>query len=747
MFTIRSVKTKILALSLIAVLVTAVVIVGMVLLQRGGLKAGINGEVLQQGRNEIKAVSTDIYTLCQTTDELVRYQVQSALELAKVHISTHGSPRLTADTVTWRKPDGSELVVPRVMFGGTWLGQSRNMSDYIPVVDDVFKSVGIHCSIFQRINEQGDMLRIASSANQDGQRLTGSISPAVNPDGSPNKGLQKVISGESHTGVTQLTGSLKITTFEPFYDDGGRVIGMIACGFDTSKIATLRDSILSTVVGKTGAVSVFQGSGSQRGNYIISPQGARDGENALDLTDLNGEAYIQKITETASGLSEGEIVFCEHPLLNESTGRNENELTACIYYAPWDWVITAGTFESDYQEALVKVDGMISALILWVVIAAIVIIILVAVVSLVVSNRIAGPIGRAAAFADAVADGDLTQSIDCVLHDEVGRLINSLNRMNNNLNTMVVSIGTTAYGLAESSEELNASSSETSRTVQGVARAIEEVDRASHDTTRSLADSEENMRQTAQAVEGISTDIEQVAVFAHQAATQGGEGLKAAESAVKIINQAAGSVRETAQVVESLGEKTAKIGGFIEIITGIADQTNLLALNAAIEAARAGEAGRGFAVVAEEVRKLAEESNRSAGSITELVKVIEGEMKTALDAMQQSDREVEEGSETVQQAGQLLAEIVSAVDAVSEKVNNVSAAAQEINASAQEVLDSLKIVSEVAQKNSEASEDVSSATTQQAAAMEEITEAAGSLSAMAQQLEEMVQRFKVRSGS
>src|SRR3712207_7409943 len=92
-----------------------------------------------------------------------------------------------------------------------------------------------------------------------------------------------------------------------------------------------------------------------------------------------------------------------------------------------------------------------------------------------------------------------------------------------------------------------------------------------------------------------------------------------------------------------LAAKSQRIGEFITTITGISEQTNLLALNAAIEAARAGEQGRGFAVVAEEVRKLAEESQRSATQIAGLLSEIEGQTQTAVALVE--DRSEEHTSE------------------------------------------------------------------------------------------------------
>src|SRR5207244_1402156 len=86
-------------------------------------------------------------------------------------------------------------------------------------------------------------------------------------------------------------------------------------------------------------------------------------------------------------------------------------------------------------------------------------------------------------------------------------------------------------------------------------------------------------------------------------------------------------VQTTSKQVTQLGDLSASIDDFVELIKRISSQTNLLALNAAIEAARAGEHGRGFAIVAEEVRQLADESARAAEEVTRTTSSIREQME------------------------------------------------------------------------------------------------------------------------
>ena len=143
---------------------------------------------------------------------------------------------------------------------------------------------------------------------------------------------------------------------------------------------------------------------------------------------------------------------------------------------------------------------------------------------------------------------------------------------------------------------------------EGNERQVQSIDEA-----RRVAN---QMSQAAGSGAAIAKETAEAVEAARELAAGGAKAVTRATEAMDAVKQGSAAVT---RAIGQLGAKSDQIGGIVRTITGIAEQTNLLALNAAIEAARAGESGRGFAVVAEEVRKLAEESQAAAASISQLI--------------------------------------------------------------------------------------------------------------------------------
>ncbi len=134
---------------------------------------------------------------------------------------------------------------------------------------------------------------------------------------------------------------------------------------------------------------------------------------------------------------------------------------------------------------------------------------------------------------------------------------------------------------------------------------------------------------------GVASTMKSEALRATEMARVSHRSRAAMQTMAANMETLATDTRQMSERVDSLSQRTAQIGGILQLIKEIADQTNLLALNAAIEAARAGEQGRGFAVVADEVRKLAERTSSATNEISSLVTAIQDETRTTRGQMEQ----------------------------------------------------------------------------------------------------------------
>ena len=304
-----------------------------------------------------------------------------------------------------------------------------------------------------------------------------------------------------------------------------------------------------------------------------------------------------------------------------------------------------------------------------------------------------------------VAKGDLTTEA-VVTEDITGPIAASFNVMIRQLRQVIGRVQEATLQVSSSANQIQATTVSLSKGSEVQASQIV-------DTSTAAEQMSVSMRQ-------VSENADLSAEVAKQALQNSRQGTQAVQDTIEGMNRIREQVQETAKRIKRLGESSQEIGEIVQLIRDIAKRTSILALNASLEAAAAGEAGRGFAVVAEDVKRLAERSTKATRQITELVKSIQTETNEAVAAMEESTREVVDGSSLADQAGQALLEIEAVSDRLAGLIGSISNASRQQSQASEAMVVSMQEIAQVTQQTASGTKKAANSITQLAALADDL---------------------------
>jgi GAF domain-containing protein len=438
--------TKILLLGISSVLLTVLVLVATVVWQSGQFNALAQDQFRQSAEADLAHIAEGAYNVVEAQDQVVQEQANSGLNVAQQLIHDAGGAKLADEKIDWQAANDAtqqtmNIQLPKMYVGDTWLGKMTGRYDTTPIIDHEQILVGGNATIFQRMNEEGDMMRVATNVLlPNGQRAIGTYVPATNPDSTPNPAIAAVLRNSEYRGSNFIVDAWYNAAYAPIRDESGQVIGMLQVAMKQENVDAAREALLRTKVGETGNVDVLGSDGDSQGRYIISRKGERDGENVWNTQSADGSFPIQTLIEKAKSLKFGEVAI--EPYLWQDPGdpAPRRKVAAVTQYEPWHWVIMASMDESEIQAYRLTLENGQARMIVVAGAVGLALALIVGFLSVSVARSIARPVTHLADVAAQVSAGNLGAVAKVEQHDEIGTLARTFNSMTAQLRGMVATL-------------------------------------------------------------------------------------------------------------------------------------------------------------------------------------------------------------------------------------------------------------------------------------------------------------------
>lgn len=345
-----------------------------------------------------------------------------------------------------------------------------------------------------------------------------------------------------------------------------------------------------------------------------------------------------------------------------------------------------------------------------------------------------------------LAEGNLNIQVDEKLkgrRDELGSIANALDNLVAQLSEILNHIQHSSDELLKSGQSLDEMAERVNINATEIGKAVEDISQGAVSQAEEIENASGKIVDMGSMIEHIVGGVDKLNATSMSMKQAGDDSAEIMQDLVDSTNKTTEAINKIGEQIYATNESAQKIREAVDLISSIASQTSLLSLNASIEAARAGEFGKGFAVVASEIQKLADESSRSAQTITDIINSLLAESELTVKIMKEVGEIIADQRHKIENTQSRFTNVTAGINSSREDTTMIEERTHVCDESRKTVVDVIANLSAISQENAASAQETTASMEELSATINLLAEAANSLKGLSDQVNDDIKFFKL----